>query len=410
MHASLLHAFRSPLFAVIGVALMAAAARGMLFLFPLLDVEKRAHKSSLPLDGLRGLLASSVLFHHAAIWFEYERTGHWSEPASRLYAQLGPAAVTVFFFVSGYLFWDKALKRPDTITWRKLVPNRVRRIFPAYWAAVVVILVSALAASNFHLHQSARSSALQAIEWFTGLASPNINGVDQEPLTASVFWTLRMEWVFYLLLPVMAFFRKWWQFALMVVVAPLLLLLLKKVELPYDPLYLMNMFRRFLQMFSIAFVIGMLAAYRPWGERVLRTMRTPAAQCFAVVCVCAELTLFKSTYTLAQSLLLAPLFFFVVAGISFGGLLTSRALRALGQISYSVYIFHGVLLFNLIAMYGRYHSIAAMNFFSYCLLIWGIGVIVAILCTLTYWWIERPFTGGALPKKAAVFTSVELQK
>lgn len=33
------------------------------------------------IDGLRGYLAFAVFIHHAAIWFQYLRTGAWPSPA-----------------------------------------------------------------------------------------------------------------------------------------------------------------------------------------------------------------------------------------------------------------------------------------------------------------------------------------
>jgi peptidoglycan/LPS O-acetylase OafA/YrhL len=62
------------------------------------------------IDGLRGLLALAVFFHHTAIWHQYLITGEWRFPPSRFYANLGPAGVSMFFMITGYLFWSQTLK------------------------------------------------------------------------------------------------------------------------------------------------------------------------------------------------------------------------------------------------------------------------------------------------------------
>jgi peptidoglycan/LPS O-acetylase OafA/YrhL len=105
-------------------------------------------------------------------------------------------------------------------------------------------------------------------------------------------------------------------------------------------------------------------------------------------------------YTVPQALLLAPVFFLVIAGNNFGGLLSSRPMRALGQISYSIYIFHGILLFDLLTLWTRLQPIATMGRTSYAVLIWSVGIIVVLFSTLSYWFIERVFTART-PKSYA---------
>ncbi len=378
---------------------MACAARGMLAIFPLLSVEKRAHKDSLPLDGLRGLLASAVLFHHASIWFAYKHRGVWGEPSSRLYAHIGPAAVTLFFFVSGYLFWDKVLRTPDRITWARLLPNRARRILPAYWAAALLILLSALVYTHFHLHEPAGRFLEECARWalvgFPILGNTGANGLSGEVLSAGVFWTLQMEAMFYILLPLLLWFRASWRFPLLLVLAEVLL----KLSHHLDPTHLgqtlapfTGLFERFLLMFKVGFFLGMLAAYRPWKAHWLNWMRSPWAAIAAIVCLCLELTLTDHSYTVLLSLLLAPTFFLVIAGNTFGGLFSSLPMRSLGQVSYSIYIFHGILLFDLLSLWNKHHPINTMSEPAFAGVIWILGMAAVVFSTLSYWYIERPFT------------------
>jgi peptidoglycan/LPS O-acetylase OafA/YrhL len=76
-------------------------------------------------------------------------------------------------------------------------------------------------------------------------------------------------------------------------------------------------------------------------------------------------------------------------------------MRCLGQVSYSVYIFHTIILFVLTRTWNRVTPIAGMPPTAYWMLILGIGMVVATLCTLTYWFIERPFLSRRMPDTEA---------
>lgn len=60
------------------------------------------------LDGLRGMAALMVATHHAALCCTWLKTGDWGEAQSPVLQLFGPAGVTIFFMLTGYLFWGKA--------------------------------------------------------------------------------------------------------------------------------------------------------------------------------------------------------------------------------------------------------------------------------------------------------------
>lgn len=63
------------------------------------------------LDGLRGLLALSVLIHHFCVWIGITQFGgRWSEPSSNLITQMGAGAVGLFFMTTGMVFYPRILK------------------------------------------------------------------------------------------------------------------------------------------------------------------------------------------------------------------------------------------------------------------------------------------------------------
>ena len=62
------------------------------------------------MDGLRGILALSVLVHHFYITYFWKTTGLWKRPESDLLNNFGAIAVSFFFLITGYLFISKIQK------------------------------------------------------------------------------------------------------------------------------------------------------------------------------------------------------------------------------------------------------------------------------------------------------------
>ena len=81
------------------------------------------------LDGLRGILALSVVLHHCLVIRRLAQGAGWEIPVRPLFAQLGPFAVTMFFFITGFLFWTK-LMRAERIEHTSYWKARILRLGP----------------------------------------------------------------------------------------------------------------------------------------------------------------------------------------------------------------------------------------------------------------------------------------
>src|ERR1039457_404526 len=79
------------------------------------------------LDGLRGILALSVFVHHCVLFHAASLTGKWENLSSAFYAQMGVLPVTLFFFITGYLFWTKLVKRPS-LPFGRFITERLARL------------------------------------------------------------------------------------------------------------------------------------------------------------------------------------------------------------------------------------------------------------------------------------------
>ena len=395
----------NPLPVFLGIPLMACFCWLIARWVPVLD-SNPAHGKTIALDGLRGILASAVLFHHAFITYVYFRTGVWATPASNFYAQLGPTAVLMFFFISGYLFWRKMLKDPVSITPSRLLPNRARRILPAYIVAIAIFFLIAAWHTHFQRLVPASVLGLQIVSTLLGgfpLSSEAMRGVGDsfntlQPIlmTGGIFWTLQEEWLFYFLLP----FLKWFRPVLKLLLLPILFLiaqqLLEKVHVSTPAELFVRMFvERFSRMFVCGFAIGMLAAYDIPSRRIHAVLRSPWMTPIAAILLAFHLFLISQGARAfdppQEAALLIPIFFMIIAGNDFCGLLSSSPMRCLGTVSYSLYIFHGMILHLCTLMIDRYDPIRLMTPLHYWLWVLPISLVVVLWSTLSYQFIERPF-------------------
>jgi peptidoglycan/LPS O-acetylase OafA/YrhL/O-antigen ligase len=150
---------------------------------------------------VRLLLALMVVAYHGVA---LSGLSGWSDVEARLSlaAELG---VQGFFAVSGYLVWI-SLERSSSLG--RYAEKRVRRLLPAY---VVIVLACALTA--LILSPASRDDlpgVLRYVGWNLGLLNfmePNLPGVFVDNRFTEVngaLWTLKIEVMFYLVLPVLA--------------------------------------------------------------------------------------------------------------------------------------------------------------------------------------------------------------
>lgn len=166
-----------------------------------------AHERFQSIDGLRGYLALFVFIHHSSIWYYYLRSGEWKVPPSVLFTDFGIVGVALFFMITGFLFFSKLLKgRSEKIDWERLFVSRILRLIPLYLLIVVGIVVISFVSSHGAIVGSRRNLLSGIWQWII-LGTPDLNGMPRTSLAvASVTWSLRYEWFFYLSLPLIALF------------------------------------------------------------------------------------------------------------------------------------------------------------------------------------------------------------
>ena len=344
------------------------------------------------LDGLRGFLALAVFFHHATIYHRFLRDGAWVLPPSRFYALLGPVGVSVFFMITGYLFWSQMIGSLGRPAWLRLYVGRVFRIGPLYLVAVAGMLAFVLAGTGARLNVSPSQLAGEIGCWLAlgFVVGPDVNGY---PATSSVLagvtWTLGYEWIFYLSLPVAALAARG-----------------RRAHLPFALAGLAGSLAwtwRFSQPSAFAsdpfcvamFFTGMSCASLR-AARIVPPLPDAAASALVLALVVAVFAAFPVAYATGPVILLGLAFFLVASGCTVFGLLASRAARRLGDVSYGIYLLQGLVL-ALVLRPLRAASLASPV--QHWALVLVCAALLVVLATATHALVERP--GIALGKRVA---------
>ncbi|HQT75920.1 MAG TPA: acyltransferase family protein, partial [Rhodopila sp.] len=292
---------------VAGAALLSATGTASILGrigFPIPDERKRLGT----VDGLRGYLALSVLLHHFIIWFQITYLGgSWVAPTVDLFNSLGSGGVGLFFMATGFVFYPRILQGFAAVDWKALYLARVFRILPAMATAlaVIVLIVQVRVGFpvSFHWYQQIPRLGI----WLTGWSEPPLFGhADTGRINAYVFWSLRYEWVFYiLLLPILAILSDWIRGRVPSWIIPLSLIAASASAglLP---------FRLFATHFMPSFAAGMLAfelRSRPAAVAILRSPKV-AAGVFAALIVTASVTAFPYS---SPQIVIYGLFFTCIA-------------------------------------------------------------------------------------------------
>jgi peptidoglycan/LPS O-acetylase OafA/YrhL len=382
-----------------------------------------------PLDGLRGLAILFVLWHHL-----YSFGLKWYVPMTPGWLMYGSifaaSGVFLFFALSGFLLflpYARALLAgqnwPDA---RRFYLRRLLRIFPVYVVAVFILL---FLGNGFAFPAPVATSLLAGTllyDWYPKAFSVLI-------AVNPPFWTLTIEWQFYLVLPLLALGLRWlagqyqgWHRAKRLVLGLLALVMIgldirllasmahytsgwpnpgipAPLQLCYALVY--GVKGKYLEVFalgmgsSLLYVWGVeqghLNARRCWSRIALSgaLVALGGALLFALASGHLDLTrnspdewtfpasplwsvLGEWTYGVAFCLLLLA----VVLSPGLSRLFSFAPLRWTGIISYSLYIWHWPLL-----------NAARGLFTSFGQMIVAMSLLIFLVATVSYWVIERPF-------------------
>jgi peptidoglycan/LPS O-acetylase OafA/YrhL len=328
---------------------------------------------------LRGYLALCVFLHHACCWFFYLRNGDWERPPSAVYTNFGQASVALFFMLTAFLFVTKLLDaRADAgFDWTRLYIGRVLRLVPLYLFFLMVLFVLVAWLSGWQLREPPLRVVAEMGAWasFTLFATPGLNRVVHPQLTsaAGMVWSLRYEWMFYAVLPLLALplgLRVPRRFVVVGLAGVAGMLWLPFVEV-------LNLFM---------FFGGIAAAFLVRWEPLQRFAAGSLSSVLVLALLATAVAAFPSTDVVWPLPLLAAAFVLMAAGTSIFGLLTLPASLRLGEMSYSLYLLHSTLLFLTLHLLPSTNGVA----WKHWLIVLLITPVLVGLCAGTFHWIERP--------------------
>lgn len=332
------------------------------------------------LDGLRGLLALSVFFTHAACNYSVLSGGAWE---SGIYKYLGDAAVWCFFMITGFLFWSKAIAFPR-FDIKAFYWNRCVRIFPLYWFSVLLTLGIAIVYSGLSFPNSPLQTLVAVFQWLSCqiLPFPIFHGVEQFPdvignatwmINGGVAWTLAYELNFYLFFPLLTPLVAPVRFVLLCIGVFALGRFIPDV--PSTELF--------------TFLYGMGVAYLFKKVRLENYLSHPV---FAGIAL-ASLWLGGARFLpdKISALLVCAAFVIILYGNEIFGWLTSKPFRFLGLVSFDFYLLHSMVIyivFRFVHAFIPFQTISPVLFWMISALCGAISVFVS---GLTYRYVSYPF-------------------
>ena len=341
------------------------------------------------LDGVRAYCALFVMIAHTASWYTFARDGIWASPPSNLIMQLAQGSVTIFFLLSAFLFWGKFAETNKENNWLKFYVGRVFRLFPLY--LFCIILVAFFAASTVPIADILKSLTLPNIiktAVFLPGAATDLFALPRGTFITLIapVWTLSYEWILYLTLPalIILYKRQFRNFGW--AVGWLCMLWWLAPRNGNHPMISK------LLIFPLGFLCAHLLASR-WASQIKLICASPKASAIAAIILLAQVLLPSSetnVYLTANLFLYAIIFLIIAGGNTMWGILTWRASRKLGEMSFSIYLLHSLFLSLIFRGLFGLETVRFMTPMAHWLTI-GAFMPLFILCvSLTYTFIERP--------------------
>lgn len=149
---------------------------------PLLDGRHRPGERLVEVDALRGLAAFAVVFYHYLDRHE-ETLGHAGDPL--FWAPWAGYGVQLFFVISGFVIFmtlDRTQRPLD------FVVSRFARLYPVYWAALLITVGVVLLTDIDYFRPTLREVLVNLTMWQALLMVRDVEGA---------YWTLYVELCFY---------------------------------------------------------------------------------------------------------------------------------------------------------------------------------------------------------------------
>jgi peptidoglycan/LPS O-acetylase OafA/YrhL len=335
------------------------------------------------IDGMRGFLAICVFIHHSNIWERFIHTGKWELGDSKFFNQLGQTSVSLFFAITSFLFITKLIEsRKKGFNWRNFFISRIFRLMPMYYFSILLLIISAMFITRWKLNVEISELIQSIFRWmlFSIVGTQNINGLSPTwIINAGVVWSLPYEWLFYFSLPLVS-----------------LLILKNKPQIVY--IFTSIAFVVFfyivhgvLPQHIYSFISGGIAPFLIEYTSLSKKISEGVGSGIVVGCFLA-IGQFYTAEDVRCILLISIAFTTIALGNSLFGILRNNTLKFLGEISYSTYLLHGIVVSNIFIFGFGLETLKHFSSVQYCSLVIALVTpIVVIVSFLGFKYIEQPF-------------------
>ncbi len=292
------------------------------------------------IDGLRGYLAFLVFLHHCVVWHGYLKSGQWKTPESILYANFGSSSVALFFMITGFLFYTKLIKNKNRqMDWFRLYWGRACRLVPVYLFVIIILGMIVVVETDFKARAPWMELVKGYLKWllFTIQGAPDLNGLKNTfIIVAGVTWTLPHEWKFYGILPLLSLTQG---------VRPPWILL----GLSFLILLVWHPHGAVLE----SFIAGLITAILVDKKWLVLLAGTRIGTWLTVLCLLLGYAVFPDSSQEVSIFFLGLAFCMIASGNTLFGLMEWSTSRLLGEMTYSIYLLHGVVLFLVFGFVNR---------------------------------------------------------
>jgi exopolysaccharide production protein ExoZ len=325
---------------------------------------------------LRGLAAMLVVFEHA------NAAADWLfAPFSHL--KFGIAGVDIFFVISGFIMYVAA--RRERVG--EFLVKRVIRVVPLYWIATLAMVAMRL--PHFGEPDLTLGGIIQSLLFIPYRTDPSSWHVYPVLVPG---WSLNIEMFFYALFAIgLGFRRPAWFSAIAIVVAVTIGLIVR----PFDAIPF-----TYTRPIMLEFAIGLALA---WAYREGRLSRWLAAALpiGAILILCSDVLPVDDSLTRALGGI--GVVVGAVAAEAHGLRLRARLATIVGDASYSIYLFHGLVL---MALRKIMPHVPLHGWPQYLLFMAATYVGVVVIGYAIFHFLERPLTDRLRqavlpPRKAA---------
>lgn len=299
------------------------------------------------MEGLRGFSALIVFFvHFNALFRSYVNPDSWTAIATQFAASVGHTGVDIFFVLSGFLIYGITLTRFNGYV--PFLKRRYWRLYPVFLVVFAMYLAASFAFPAYSKIPPEPGPA--AIYLLANLLM--LPGIFEIVPMITVAWSLSYEFLFYLLIPVIVGalgMRRWspaWRL-IATLVFSVLLLAACKAEFLHHPR---------LAMFLCGMTLYETVTHFDAAPRLNKMTEALSALSFVAVLFFIGFTSMSTGETIIITelpIIRVALLFFSVLGLClhamfFDGFLNEcfrwDYIRWFGNMSYSYYLAHGLIL------------------------------------------------------------------